>query len=50
LECMAGTTGLEPATSAVTETRFYNDLLTRGDCLNTRKSGKTASFVGWVVG
>jgi hypothetical protein len=30
--------------------RLYNDLQSRGDCLNTRKSYKTSHFVGWVVG
>ena len=29
---MAGTTGLEPAASAVTAERFYNNLQDRGDC------------------
>jgi len=29
---------------------FYNNLQQRGDCQNTRKSHKTSSFVGWVVG
>lgn len=33
-----------------TRTRFFNDLQHRGDCLNTRKTGKNAGFVGWVVG
>ncbi len=42
---MAGTTGLEPATSAVT----VNDLETRGERLRPPKSGKTAHFVDWIV-
>jgi len=38
---MAGTTGLEPAASAVTA---------RGDCQTQRKSYKTDQIVGWVLG
>ncbi len=38
---MAGTTGLEPAASAVTA---------RGGCQTQRKSHKTDRTVGWVVG
>ena len=30
--------------------RFYNNLRVRGDCLSTRKSCKTSTFVGWIVG
>jgi hypothetical protein len=48
---MAGTTGLEPATSAVTGVdRFYNNIQQRGDCQTTRKPHKTTRIVGWVVG
>jgi len=46
LECMAGTTGLEPATSAVT---VFNDLQTRGERLRPPKSWKTALFVDRIV-
>ena len=38
---MAGTTGLEPAASAVTE-RFYNNLQDRGDCQGPPKSLRIA--------
>src|SRR5215469_3865730 len=49
---MAGTTGLEPAASAVTVSvvRFYKNLEDRGDCQSTPKSSKASHFVGWVVG
>jgi hypothetical protein len=46
LECVAGTTGLEPATSAVT---VFNDLQTRGERLKPPKSWKTARFVDQIV-
>jgi len=30
--------------------RFYNNLQERGDCQSTRKSHKSLTPVGWVVG
>lgn len=50
--CMAGTTGPESATSAVTGNNRYvfQHLTMHRDWLSTRKSWKTASSVGWTVG
>ena len=50
---MVGTTGLEPAASAVTALRemgFTTTYKTRGDCQTPRKSYKTHQTVGWLVG
>src|SRR6266851_6113915 len=48
---MAGTKGLEPATSAVTGViSFYNNLQDTRDRQTPRKLYKTCQTVGWVVG
>jgi hypothetical protein len=47
---MVGTRGLEPLPCQSGVNLFFNDLQPRGDCLNTRKSWKRSSFVGWIVG
>ena len=48
---MAGTTGLEPATSAVTVHRseVFQRLTTRGERLRPPKSLKTVPFVDRIV-
>jgi hypothetical protein len=48
---MAGTTGLEPATSAVTVLDFevFQRLTNRGERLRPPKSCKTIRFVDWIV-
>jgi hypothetical protein len=48
---MAGTTGFEPATSAVTvlHSDIFHHLQTRGERLRPPKSCKTALFVDWIV-
>jgi hypothetical protein len=48
---MAGTTGLEPATSAVTvlHSEVFQRLTNRGERLRPPKSCKTAHFVDWIV-
>ena len=46
-----GTTGLEPATSAVTSAvlRFFNDFPSRGERLRLPKSYKTLFFVDRIL-